>query len=31
MTEISLVLPPYPPARYTKDDPEVSAWLRRGD
>jgi mannose-6-phosphate isomerase-like protein (cupin superfamily) len=31
MREISLVLPPYPPARYTKDDPEVSAWLRRGD
>jgi quercetin dioxygenase-like cupin family protein len=24
-------VPPYPPARYTKDDPEVSAWLRRGD
>jgi mannose-6-phosphate isomerase-like protein (cupin superfamily) len=31
MREISLVLPPYPPARYTKDDPEVSAWLRCGD
>jgi quercetin dioxygenase-like cupin family protein len=24
-------VPPYPPARYTKDQPEVSAWLRRGD
>ena len=24
-------VPPYPPARYTKDEPEVSAWLRRGD
>ncbi|WP_166908869.1 cupin domain-containing protein [Mycobacterium sp. DL440] len=24
-------VPPYPPARYTKDDPEVSAWVRRGD
>jgi hypothetical protein len=23
-------VPPYPPARYTKDEPEVSAWLRRG-
>ena len=22
-------VPPYPPARYTKDEPEVSAWLRR--
>ena len=28
---MSLVVPPYPPARYTKDEPEVSAWLRRGD
>jgi len=28
---MSLVVPPYPPARYTKDQPEVSAWLRRGD
>ena len=27
---MSLVVPPYPPARYTKDEPEVSAWLRRG-
>ena len=24
-------VPPYPPARYTKDEPEVSAWLRSGD
>lgn len=24
-------MPPYPPARYTKDEPEVSASLRRGD
>ena len=23
-------VPPYPPARYTNDEPEVSAWLRRG-
>jgi hypothetical protein len=30
MREISLVLPPYPPARCTKDDPEISAWLRGG-
>jgi mannose-6-phosphate isomerase-like protein (cupin superfamily) len=22
-------VPPYPPVRYTKDEPEVSAWLRR--
>jgi hypothetical protein len=28
---VSLVVPPYPPARYTEDEPEVSAWLRRGD
>ena len=27
---MSLFVPPYPPARYTKDEPEVSAWLRRG-
>jgi mannose-6-phosphate isomerase-like protein (cupin superfamily) len=26
---MSLIVPPYPPARYTKDEPEVSAWLRR--
>ncbi len=24
-------VPPYPPTRYTKDRPEVSAWVRRGD
>jgi mannose-6-phosphate isomerase-like protein (cupin superfamily) len=24
-------VPPYPPVRYTKDKPEASAWLRRGD
>lgn len=24
-------VPPYPPARFTKDEPEVSAWLKRGD
>ena len=23
-------VPPYPPARFTKGEPEVSAWLRRG-
>src|SRR3954471_14658645 len=28
---MSLIVPPYPPPRYTKDEPEVSAWLRRGD
>jgi mannose-6-phosphate isomerase-like protein (cupin superfamily) len=28
---MSLVVPPYPPPRYTNDEPEVSAWLRRGD
>lgn len=28
---MSLVVPPYPPARYTEDEPAVSAWLRRGD
>lgn len=27
---MSLIVPPYPPARYTKDEPEVSASLRRG-
>ena len=26
---MSLVVPPYPPPRYAKDEPEVSAWLRR--
>jgi mannose-6-phosphate isomerase-like protein (cupin superfamily) len=24
-------VPPYPPARYTEKEPEVSAWLRRND
>ncbi|RZT18071.1 cupin domain [Mycobacterium sp. BK558] len=24
-------VPPYPPPRYTADQPEVSAWLKRGD
>ena len=28
---MSLVVPPYPPARYFADEPEVSAWLKRGD
>jgi len=28
---VSLVVPPYPPPRYTADAPEVSAWLKRGD
>ncbi len=28
---MSLVVPPYPPPRYTADTPEVSAWLKRGD
>jgi mannose-6-phosphate isomerase-like protein (cupin superfamily) len=28
---MSLVVPPYPPPRFTDDEPEVSAWLRRGD
>lgn len=28
---MSLIVPPYPPPRYTADDPEVSAWVRRGD
>jgi len=26
---VSLVVPPYPPARYTRDEPEVTASLRR--
>jgi len=26
---MSLIVPPYPPARYIDDQPEVSAWLRR--
>jgi mannose-6-phosphate isomerase-like protein (cupin superfamily) len=28
---MSLIVPPYPPPRFTKDEPEVSASLRRGD
>jgi mannose-6-phosphate isomerase-like protein (cupin superfamily) len=28
---MSLVVPPYPPPRYTRDEPQVSATLRRGD
>lgn len=28
---MSLIVPPYPPPRFTKDDPERSATLRRGD
>jgi hypothetical protein len=24
-------VPPYPPARYTVDEAEVGAWLKRGD
>src|SRR5580693_7045125 len=28
---MSLVVPPYPPPRYTKDEPQVSAWLKRSD
>jgi quercetin dioxygenase-like cupin family protein len=28
---MSLVVPPYPKPRYTKEDPEVSAWLKRSD
>jgi quercetin dioxygenase-like cupin family protein len=27
---MSLVVPPYPEPRYTKDEPEASAWLKRG-
>jgi hypothetical protein len=26
---MSLVVPPYPEARYRKDQPEVSAWIMR--
>ena len=26
---MSLAVPPYPPPRYTREEPEVSAWLRR--
>lgn len=28
---VSLVVPPYPKARYTKDEPEISAWFKRAD
>jgi hypothetical protein len=28
---MSLVVPPYPEARYRKDQPEVSAWIKRTD
>jgi mannose-6-phosphate isomerase-like protein (cupin superfamily) len=28
---MSIVVPPYPPPRYTKEQPSRSAWLRRGD
>jgi mannose-6-phosphate isomerase-like protein (cupin superfamily) len=28
---MSLVVPPYPPPRYSKDEPEVSAWLKLSD
>lgn len=28
---MSLVVPPYPPPRYTADRPENSAWLKRAD
>ena len=28
--DVTCLVPPYPPPRYTKDEPEVSAWLRRG-
>ena len=28
---MSLIVPPYPPPRFTKDEPEVSATVRRGD
>jgi mannose-6-phosphate isomerase-like protein (cupin superfamily) len=28
---MSFAVPPYPPPRYTDDEPEVSAWLKRGD
>lgn len=24
-------VPPYPPPRYTEDEPEVSAWVKRAD
>lgn len=28
---MSLVVPPYPPPRYTAEQPEVSAWIKRAD
>lgn len=28
---MSLVVPPYPQPRYTKNEPEVSAWLKQAD
>jgi hypothetical protein len=28
---MSLVVPPYPEPRYLKDEPEVSAWIKRAD
>jgi hypothetical protein len=28
---MSLVVPPYPGPRYLKDQPEVSAWIKRAD
>ncbi|MFY2859590.1 cupin domain-containing protein [Mycobacterium sp. THU-M104] len=28
---MSLVVPPYPPPRYTAGEPEVSSWLKRAD
>ncbi len=31
LEDVSLVVPPYPPPRYTEDKPEVSAWLKRAD
>ena len=31
MGGVSLIVPPYPPARYTAEKPEVSARLRRAD
>jgi hypothetical protein len=28
---MSVVVPPYPPPRYTKNEPEVTAWVKRSD
>jgi quercetin dioxygenase-like cupin family protein len=28
---MSLYVPPYPPPRYAKDEPEVTAWVKRSD